>query len=355
MSAVTLGTDAQGYAAAVRSHLDDLSAEEVEELAGGLDADLAELAAESPEPLAVRLGNPAGYAEELRSAAGLPPRRVTNRSRSALAAEWQRDLERLTSAVRSQSWWPAVRDFAAVVRPVWWVARAWVAFTVLVAIFAGVRQPSVPHGLSGWLLLAVSAVVSVQLGRGLWSRFGATRPLLTAGNVVAVLLLPLALTTLSVPEYVEFGSPAMPVEETPVTGLVVDGVPVANIYPYDAQGRPLQGVRLLDDRGRPLLTGQDTRDNWEDDGPHPFSAAVDADGTPVWNAYPLRASTDLEPGGRATVPALPERTLPPLLGSTPSASGRAPSAAPSSPTGADPTSEPASPSPSVEPPSPPGS
>ena len=35
-------------------------------------------------------------------------------------------------------------------------------------------------------------------------------------------------------------------------GMYVDGHWVSNIYPYDAQGRPLVGVQLFDQTGQPL-------------------------------------------------------------------------------------------------------
>ena len=67
--------DVQAYVRAVRAWLGDLPADEVEDLTAGMEADLAERAAESGGPLGGLLGEPEAYAAELRSAAGLPPRR----------------------------------------------------------------------------------------------------------------------------------------------------------------------------------------------------------------------------------------------------------------------------------------
>ena len=65
--------DVNEYVQQVRAELADLPPDDVEELTGGLEADLAERLAESPDGLA-GLGSPQVYAAELRSAAGLPAR-----------------------------------------------------------------------------------------------------------------------------------------------------------------------------------------------------------------------------------------------------------------------------------------
>ena len=60
------------YVREVRAELADLPIEDVDDLTGGMEADLTELAAECGGDLAGRLGSPQLYAAELRSAAGLP-------------------------------------------------------------------------------------------------------------------------------------------------------------------------------------------------------------------------------------------------------------------------------------------
>ena len=62
------------YVREVRAELTDLPAEDVDDLTGGMEADLSELAAESGGDLIGRLGSPRLYAAELRAAAGLPER-----------------------------------------------------------------------------------------------------------------------------------------------------------------------------------------------------------------------------------------------------------------------------------------
>ncbi|MFT4220964.1 MAG: hypothetical protein QM611_10645, partial [Microbacterium sp.] len=60
------------FAAAVRRELGDLPVEEVDDLVDGLEADLADQAADAGDGF--ELPEPVAYASELRSAAGLPER-----------------------------------------------------------------------------------------------------------------------------------------------------------------------------------------------------------------------------------------------------------------------------------------
>ncbi|MEO6205744.1 MAG: hypothetical protein ABIO67_10220, partial [Mycobacteriales bacterium] len=81
--------------------------------------------------------------------------------------------------------------------------------------------------------------------------------------------------------YVYGGSPGDPFAESPV---VSRNGPVTNIYPYAADGTPLEGVLLFDQDGRPLATGTQ---HWFANGcsfvPAPPLAA---DGVPVVFSYP---------------------------------------------------------------------
>src|SRR5688500_15363497 len=78
-----LEADIAAFAASVRRHLDDLPSDEVDELVDGLPADMADQAADSG--LDFTLPDAAAYAEELRAAAGLPPRAEPDRRRGPLA------------------------------------------------------------------------------------------------------------------------------------------------------------------------------------------------------------------------------------------------------------------------------
>ncbi len=80
---------------AVRAWLADLPADEVEDLTAGMEADLAERAAESGGgTLGALLGEPEAYAAELRSAAGLPPRAVTVVADAVAREPWTARLVR---------------------------------------------------------------------------------------------------------------------------------------------------------------------------------------------------------------------------------------------------------------------
>lgn len=178
----------------VRALMADLHPDERQELTAGLEADLAELVEEhGPE----RLGDPADYARELRLAAGHAPEMVrttqSGRLRAAgidaldgLHAHWDRTLDALP--------YGGPRGFLTSLQPVWWVARAWVAWMLVQEVFAGPSDFTLETQRVA--LLAVLVVVSVQLGRGSWG-FGRllaksvlARLLLVGLNVLAVALVP---------------------------------------------------------------------------------------------------------------------------------------------------------------------
>ncbi|TFD05650.1 hypothetical protein E3T29_13490, partial [Cryobacterium sp. TMT1-66-1] len=73
------------FALAVRAALNDLPADDVDDLTDGLEADLTEQAADVDAGDAAApgfdLGDPVAYADELRGAAGLPVRGATPEAR----------------------------------------------------------------------------------------------------------------------------------------------------------------------------------------------------------------------------------------------------------------------------------
>lgn len=322
--------EARGYSAAVRAELADLPVEVVEELTGGLEADLAELAAETSTPLLDRLGSPRSYADELRSSAGLPGPGAGAAATPERAGLWARatagareDVQHAVVHLRSRRWWPGFVERAQLVRPAWWLVRGAVGAWLVVRVFFGGGA-----GLGGSLLVVAGAVASLELGRRrLAVRW--QRSLLVAGNVLAVLVLPFAVSSLtsSYPVYVDAGyasSDSSGAAEMS-RGVWSDGQVVTNIYPYDAQGQPLTGVQLLDDYGRPLVTSTGDKSDWSGAEASPLVPFVAVDGALRWNAYPLRAQSGVA-GAVPTTPPLPEPTLPPLLGTGTGAG--APSAAP---------------------------
>jgi hypothetical protein len=321
--------DVAAFVAHVRSYLSDLSPEEVEELAGGLEADLDERLADSPPGAPpADLGDPQSYAAELRSAAGLPPRGAGGGRRGDGPGILTRGAQRaerrfrtmsgpLVDGVRRQPWWPQTRESVVALRPVWWVARAWV-FVRLVDPGAGV----LPSGPGGLLLLLVSVGVSVALGRGLLDeplgteRHGWLRRTFVALNLFALLLLPFALGGVGGVRYVyadEGGAGSVP-------GIAVDGSPVSNVFAYDASGNPIPVVQLYDQDGRPLAVyhGDHTDEagtaRW-DVGGRDAAPWVDAGGQARWNVFPIPGASYPEPtydaNGELQQAAVPSVTVPP--------------------------------------------
>lgn len=309
------------YAEAVRSHLADLGPETVEELTDGLEADLAEelsdrsFAAEDGADDTVLLdlervfGPAAEYALELRSAAGHAPvpagsaRRRTpvrdaTRATWRLWQSWGRALVARVAALPGGGW---LVETVPLLRPVWWLVRAWVWFVLLMALTGGSLgggrlTPYGPDSPLAWLLLVAAAVLSIEHGRGRWAERRRIAGLLTLGQVVAaVAVVPTVLAAWSLatqphyyPVYESAGSDPV---AAPQDGVVVGGMYVSNLFAYDAQGNPLHDVQLFDDRGRPVQTvtagsaepfslpGVSTQ--WQ------FAPSVDTSGRARWNVYPL--------------------------------------------------------------------
>jgi hypothetical protein len=307
---------------AVREHLDDLSPDVIEELTGGLEADLTDaLAGETIDP-AAQFGAPAAYAAELRTAAGLDPRadggdrRRSQSLGSVLAAQWTHHLGRL----RRQPWWPELVSHVISLRPAWWVLRAAVLVGLLVAILGLSRS------LFWWLLLIAAVALSMAIGRRTVSGLSLGKRLIigAANTVAAVVAIWIALTLLTDP----FGALGTRTEYTtevvpPESGLYNDGNEVANVFPYDKDGKPLTGVQLFDDRGRPLSAARQYTD--KDSATVELIPGIDANGQQRFNVFPLRerqldGGYNPDTGEPLPAPAstprnamLPDPTVPPLV------------------------------------------
>jgi hypothetical protein len=277
--------DVARFAAAVRSHLDDLPPDEVEELVDGLEADLIEQREDSGEPL----GDAREYADELRSAAGLPPR-DSRRPDDEWFGGYRRLRKRVSAWIDEERSNPVVAPvlaFLVALRPAWWVLRGWLIFATVFAF--GALSP-LPTEASGWLLLGGVVVMSVQWGRGRWMPWAWLRVAKVVVSVIAVLALPATLGEVShrlggvntMYEEVEY----IPEE------LSANGTQVTNVFAYDCAGNPLSGVQLFDQDGEPLTVGTGGVDDW--------MIAYDADGLETalvpnpdtnpgsgWNVFPL--------------------------------------------------------------------
>lgn len=314
-SAARVPDDVADFAAAVRRSLEGLPPDEIEELVDGLEADLIEGREDSGEPL----GDAVAYADELRAAAGLPPRDVRP------GGEWFGGYKRLWA---SGSAWVAERrahpvivqtiDFFQALRPVWWVLRGWAAFRMTVLF--GQLTP-VPETSTGWILLAAFVVVSVQWGRGRWLPWAWLLFLKRAVTVVTVIALPflLAWGTSAVAASTVYAYDTL---EVPMQDLSANGEAVTNVFAYDCAGSPLTGVQLFDQDGTPLSVGDGGASGWVIAyGPDGDEVALvpDPAANPgsAWNVFPLQHATfgpgDTEPDP-ATIsrPVAPFAVVPPL-------------------------------------------
>lgn len=295
------------FALAVRAALNDLPADDVDDLTDGLEADLTEQAADvdagdaaAPE---VDLGDPVAYAEELRGAAGLPVRGATPEAR---VPRLRRLRTRVGAAragaarrIRSSAAGAAVLDFVLALRPAWWVLRGWVVYAVA-EVFAGGGISTVPTDPLRWVVLTAFVVLSVQWGRGRWLPWRWLPGFRTVVSVCAVLVLPIVLMVTANQAgtqntaYVDY-NPA------PTPGLMQSGEQVTNVFAYDTDGQPLTDVQLFDQSGRALNVVNDpVNTNYlpqldaagEQDMVVP-SLLVPGGG---WNVFPLRlvASGDID-------------------------------------------------------------
>jgi hypothetical protein len=300
------------YLAQVKAELSDLPPGELADVLEDVTGHLSEVAAEfEAEPTAAalqdRLGTPSQYADELRTAAGYPPRTKAakpERTGAEAALTWgviasivgplfliialaNGDAEaaffgvigliflagaafmgvralqgrdprivldthrgqRLSENIRGliDQIPPNVRhELVTIGQPVWWVARGIVGGGAIFAV-SGASAVTVVGALAG-------AIVSVWIGRRtqedrrwLWY----VVPL----NVVATIIVPLWLA------YSFVGGSAGPFSNyrsTPSStnyysqnGLALDGTSISNVYPFDEQGRQVK-VRLYDQDGKPI-------------------------------------------------------------------------------------------------------
>ncbi len=353
------------YLAGMRAALDDLPPHEVAEIMEDIAPHVAELSTElnEDETLEQRLGSPEPYAEELRQAAGYPPRteRLPVTTKKPLltrprAAAWglviatgvtflagavtlkepgilllpavilvlslalvndrgaaQAEVMNLPETRKVQGWLkqeegtPADRalTYLRTLQPAWWLVRA--GLLGLAAVLVAGRD------LIGFLFLAAIAVVSVFAGprakidrRWLW--FSLPASALAVGVLFQVV--DVAATQL------RFGNSAYPSSyQQPVVQTH------QNIYAIDENGKLLNNVLLYDEDGQPI------------NAPRQYNSCRSGDEEPMIpaNRYP-RPKIDYENGVCYTVaPSVPALSTPPSAPSSsapPSSSGAPSSSVP---------------------------
>lgn len=352
----TVTPEVAAFVAEVRARLADLTDEEREELVGGLEADLTDQLADGATWS--ELGEPASYAAELRLAAGLPERSRRTRlpslpTSSSVEGLLDRSRDRFLALVTDRPWRRTAWDVVVELRPVWWVARAWVAVTAL-DVAAGHWEPisvvpSLGHPLLGPALLVVAVVVSVLVGQGrLWPRVGPDRPILH--RVALLVLNAVALVAplwfyVPMPGYLSGGGAYGGVDaysagyhdaraETVRSGLHAGRKQITNVFAYGPDGTPLGPVQLFDQDGEPIAVPRTTGTGRRDDRRVVCPAYNGT--TPLYNVFPL----DVAPLRRGwcqpdtediTTPVPPLAEVPPLAGATEPVPDPAPASEPSAP------------------------
>jgi hypothetical protein len=302
----TVDGDVARYAAAVRAAFADVPAPDREALLEDIEDHLVEVAAETGGTLQERLGPPEAYAAELRAWAGLPAAGAARRRRLRTSRLGRR-LERLWRAALAHPAGGAVVEFLPELRPAWWVLRGYLAVQLasigLSFLFAHDVTLPLPTILGSQAvgLLAVGAAVvgSVALGRRGTATRQRRRLTIAANAALGLFALVLlggmgAVRVTDEPSYDQY----MVSGAYPEPGLRNDGHEVSNVFPFDAKGRPLQGVDLYDQDGVPLVATHE--DNPELEARLP----LDQRGNAIPNRYPQEQyQVDPATGQRNPVPA----------------------------------------------------
>ncbi|MDX6738938.1 HAAS signaling domain-containing protein [Actinocorallia sp. A-T 12471] len=239
------------YAAAVRAALADIPQADRDELLEDLEEHLAEVAAEHDGPLEDRLGTPEAYAAELRAAYTEPVSTKTRRGPRELVSGLERGTQRLFDGVLPEG--SAGRDLARDLRPLWWVARGYLAGYLVNALLLNDGTDLWPNGRLALLVLVMAIAGSVLLGgRGRRRpRRGSVILLAVAGLTGLAVLGALAFSVSVRDGYAE----AVPSASEPGSQLGA----VANIYVFTRDGKPVKDVLLYDEWGQPIVT---TPDAW---------------------------------------------------------------------------------------------
>ncbi|HKA67973.1 MAG TPA: hypothetical protein VKG85_02525 [Actinomycetes bacterium] len=234
------------YAATVRAELDDLPTEERDELLEDLEDHLREVAADADGPLAYRIGPPGRYAEELRASAGLVGSGDRPR-RDRLRWNWR--------ALRGHPATRATLEFFVQLRPVWWLARAYVVVQFLSWMIYAKTNALIPilfgSQLVGLAVLVPAGVISVQLGRRAAATGRTDARYLVANTLLVLLTGSFAVQLAELDD--DPGYPPLGPSDYVNDGLWNGGGLVTNIIPVDSKGRLLTDVYLYDQDGQPLV------------------------------------------------------------------------------------------------------
>lgn len=281
------------YLEAVRAQLSDLPEAEREDLLEDLAQHLHEVSAEEGADLEARLGPPEDYAHELLVSSGLERRDHHPGRRSD---RWRATLRRFREQVTDDPRVQEVLEAAKRGRPVWWLARGYL-LVLLGGVFVGgaVAMATWPFPrlwasrLAGLIVTLLVIPASYAVGRradrgGWWRRAN----LVVNGLLVFYVFASGSRITWAAQAV--WWPPQVVVEAEEGLGHGQLRGPlgdITNIYPYDGDGRPLDGVLLYDQYGNPveIVVG-----HTPDGLPIVTSYPLDVDGEPVTNAFPQHQS-----------------------------------------------------------------
>ena len=288
------------YLEEVSSRLAGLPEPERTELLDDLAHHLAEVMAEPGPPLAERVGPPAAYAAELLASAGVEAsgpgpglgRLIPTRLRSTSV--------RAVRALRSSRIGRELAFLEPALRPAWWVARAYLAVSLLAATSRGPNPPGFPglplprlfdSAVLGLMAVLLAVPASVRLGRA--RPAGAPRWLMVGTNAVLVLYGVVLLAHGGTPRVHHVAIP----DPAAQSDCLLDraGQPITNLYAYGSDGALLDPVLLYDQAGRPIdhlcpqFDGAGRRLRTE--------YGRDVNGALVINAFPRRQWMEPRPDG----------------------------------------------------------
>lgn len=276
------------YAAAVREATADVPEAERTELLEDLEDHLAEVAAESDEPLTVRLGPPEAYAAELRTAYGASSGKGRRTLRASAAANLDALERRLVAVLESNRAYAPIWAFILELRPAWWLVRGYLIALLIWMLMRGGDWHPRPWDVQELVIGAGLAVGSAALGVRARNRRGNRRLrdihiAVSAGAVLGLLAIWFG------PGISLGGGYAAPSAQAAVTyqdgGYPTDNglAEVVNIVPYSRDGKPLKDVLLYDQDGRPIELPYEY---------HGYALNVPCGSPPpIANAYPLPLST----------------------------------------------------------------
>jgi hypothetical protein len=226
-----------------------------------------------------------------------------------------RRLEGGLVSLRARPWGAATVDFAVSLRPAWWLLRAWVATQLLMLALGSQSAFPAPRSPVAVAVLAGAVVASVWLGRRSvrialsgWRQLGQL-----AGNTVLAVLAPAVILLATYgDDYLQLWYEEAVYEPSYYGFHHEDGSPIVNLFPYDQNGRLLEGVRIYDQDGRPVENVEvwDWAECMDLGGYYP--------GGPLGNVFPRPAVIYREDGfGRCVDPANASPFGPAMPGTAP--------------------------------------